>query len=50
MNHITGTNTPATSNGEGTDSTPDKRETMPRGGYVFGLSNPSLRPVVPKNR
>lgn len=26
----------------------DKRETMPKGGYVFGLSNASLRPVVPK--
>ena len=26
----------------------DKRETMPRGGYMFGASNPRLRPIVPK--
>lgn len=28
----------------------DKRETMPRGGYVFGRSNAALRPVVPKGK
>ena len=25
----------------------DKRNTMPRGGYRFGASNPALRPIVP---
>ena len=28
----------------------DKRSTMPKGGYVFGLSNPRLRPDVPKGQ
>lgn len=28
----------------------DKRETMPRGGYVFGRSNAALRPEVPKGQ
>lgn len=28
----------------------DKRTTMPRGGYVFGASNPRLRPNVPKGQ
>ena len=27
---------------------PDKRNTMPRGGYEFGKSDARLRPVVPE--
>ena len=29
---------------------PDRRQTMPTGGYRFGASNPALRPNVPKGK
>lgn len=28
----------------------DSRETMPKGGYRFGMSNSALRPTVPKGQ
>jgi hypothetical protein len=44
---ITATNLPAPSV---SDSLPDKRNTMPKGGYRFGASNAALRPEVPKGQ
>ena len=45
---IKATSTPVPSMNSGEiQMSPDKRLTMPKGGYQFGRSNSALRPVVP---